>query len=219
MQRYKDIDKYFMKAFPKGLDDPNWLDLSKKHASYKKVIDIFKNELSEENFNEYLLRESYKPLIDATLSVINKSTMVNLFEKIAFRNFVDSNANPKDFLEALYNTLYVDYKTHMAALVKELGKFKSLKNANAAKWGIVTCFLIHAEPNLHVIVKPTTTKAIALFLNTDIAYSATPNIESYEKIKNMILDFKKNSALAKGENNIITQAIMYVAINPIHNYS
>jgi hypothetical protein len=210
---YEDIDNLFISLFPLGLQDKKWLDLGKRHQNaYLRLVDLFKQELSKQNIEDHLEKGDYKYIAEQATKVIQKSTMVSLFEKIAFRNFIEQTSIHRDFADSLYALLYNDYKKNFAQFVGVLGSLKDYKNANAAKWTVVSAFLCHSNPYEHVFIKPTTVKNIALFLGIDISYNSSPNIETYEKVRNMILDYKKVSKIAKEQDNIIAQAIMYVGL-------
>ena len=85
-------------------------------------------------------------------------------------------------------------------------------NANPAKWPVVTCFLAYSQPDVHVCVKPTTIKKVASRLGVDIAYRPLPNFDTYSRVQAMVRDFRQHSVLAREQNNIIAQAIMYCTV-------
>ena len=85
---YKDIENKFLFMFPAKLQDEQWIKIGKKHDSYKKIIEMFKNELSQKSFEEAFAKNDITKLIEASKNVIQRSTMVSTFDKIAFKNYI-----------------------------------------------------------------------------------------------------------------------------------
>ncbi len=84
-----------------------------------------------------------------------------------------------------------------------------LEDIGANKWPVITLFGSHYNEYEDVFIKPTTIKGIAKILEIDIDYKSKPNIITYNKVKDMIFEYKKNSKISKDLSNILTQAILY----------
>ena len=212
MDHYARIDAEFLARFPQGLSDPGWLALGKKHQSYHKVIRLCQEDLSQARLEDALQRLQMGPVSEACRQVISLSTTVSSFEKIAFRNFLAYRDVHHPLIKTLNGVLYNFGPDSFAAFVEALSLCKQDKHANAAKWPIVSCFLAYHDPQRHVCIKPTTIKKLAARLGVDIQYQATPNYNTYLQVQQMVNSFRQHSSLAKNQNNIIAQAIMYCSI-------
>ncbi|MDR0483767.1 MAG: hypothetical protein LBH40_00615 [Alphaproteobacteria bacterium] len=208
----KQVEHKFLILFPKAFEDANWLKLSKKHDSTR-IDNIFKTTLSQPRMQALIAENNTEEIIADILKTVSYSTTISMFEKFAIRNYLGSKSTHKDFLEVLYKFLHEDYKKYFAEFTYTLTKTKnSITNSNCAKWSIVSFFLAFSDKN-HVLLKPTTAKTTAKFFEVDIEYQSYPNLETYEKYKELILKFKENSLLVKNQDISIAQAVIFCALS------
>ncbi|MCL2567536.1 MAG: hypothetical protein FWE18_05540 [Alphaproteobacteria bacterium] len=218
----KQVEHKFLILFPNGFIDENWLKLSKKHSSLK-IDSLFQTVLNKEHMAEVvnllkggssLPKSSLAEIIDAVIKAVNYSTTISMFEKFALRNYLTSPSIHQEFIDVLYKFMYVDYQKYFADFSHVLSKTKnSIENSNCAKWSIISFFLAFSNKNQHVFLKPTTAKRISAFFNMDIAYQSYPNLETYEKFRDIIFKFKENSVLAKDKELITAQAVIFCALS------
>lgn len=206
------IDHDFLLRFPGGLQDPAWLALGKKHRGSLQVINICSQALTQQALEDALAQRQYATITEACRQIIGRCTTVSTFEKMAFRNYLAFSDVHESFVRALHAVLYRFDAGSFADFVEVLALCRNDKNANAAKWPVVTAFLAYSHPQEHVCIKPTTVKKLAARLGVDIAYQAWPNYQTYQRVQAMVQQFRRQSHLATGQNNIITQAIMYCAV-------
>ncbi|MDR2007852.1 MAG: hypothetical protein LBQ34_02635 [Alphaproteobacteria bacterium] len=205
----KQIEHKFLILFPGGFSDTNWLKLVKKHSSTK-VDNLFQDALNQAKMQENTVDSA----IEAIQKAANYSTTISMFEKFALRNYLTSKDIHTEFVEILYKFMYEDYQKYFAEFTHVLSKTKnSINNSNCAKWSIVSFFLAFSNKNQHVFLKPTTAKRISAFFETDIAYQSYPNLETYEKFRNIIFKFKENSSLVKDQELITVQAVIFCALS------
>ena len=212
MTAWQEIDHDFLLRFPAGLADPDWQALGKKHKSVDSVIRLCREGLAEEHMARALAEDRLAELSETCRQIIGRSTTVSTFEKMAFRNYLAFTDVHRAFLQALYRLLHHFGPDSFADFVEVLQLCRHDSNANPAKWPVVSCFLAYSQPDVHVCIKPTTIKKVAARLGVDIAYQALPNYDTYIRVQAMVQDFKRHSALAAGQNNIIAQAIMYCTV-------
>lgn len=207
------IERKFLYLFPESFEDKEWLKLSKKHST-QAIDTIFNTSLSKKTMKNYLKSGEISEIISACKTVIQRSTTISMFEKIAFRNFMLDSSLHKEFATLLYNFMYVDYKKYFADFVYLLTRTRnSIGNSDCAKWTIVTSFLAHCNKDYHVFLKPSSSKNTAFFFNIDIQYQAYPNLETYEKFRDIIINFKKLSKLTHNKKNEISQAVIFCALS------
>lgn len=207
----KFIEQSFLRQFPNGLEDETFKMLGKKHQSSNRILMMFKDSITLKNLtsrNESIREETMKSIIKA----VTQSTLISTFEKVAFKNYIKDTRIHQPFMETLAALLNDCNEETMSAFVHVCSIKKNETNANIAKWPIITFFLAYSDPYNEVFIKPTTIKQVAKIMNVDIEYQALPNFNTYERARNMILDFKKQSSLVHDENNIMVQAIIYSSI-------
>ncbi len=202
------IDRVFLDMFPDGLEDTAWNELGKKHNP-NKIFKMFENELSKDNLKHLIDIKKYGEVLDISLAAIKKSSVVSVFEKVAFQNFV-KYVDRKEFAEKFYNFLYNYNDKSFEEFVTVLISCKKYKNANPAKWPVISFFKAYQNPEEFVIVKPNTVKAVAKFLDFDIEYKPLPNTNTYKNVLNMVKEYQQNSSICKNENLMITQAVLFV---------
>ncbi len=204
-------DFAFLEKFPHGVEDEEWLALAKKHKgdSLAKQVAI---ELSKDNLKQLINKKDYKTICETALKLLRRASVLSVFEKVAFSNYLAHEEIQKDFSIYLYDFMHNFNKENFEKFVLLLARYKSEKNCNCAKWTVVTFFIAYFDPNKYVFVKPTTTKMIASALNTDIEYTSYPIYETYTKVYDMIVDYREQSDICGGLNIMLTEAVLYCAV-------
>lgn len=204
-------DFAFLQRFPGGLQDELWLSMGKKHKP-DNIIKALNTELSKKEMSSNIKKKDYKTICDTALKILRRASVISVFEKMAFRNYLEHEEVQKDFCKALFDFMYNFNEESFRNFTLVLARFKSEKNSNCAKWTIVSFFKAYQDPNEFVFVKPTTTKAIAKALETEIDYSPYPTYNTYMKVHDMIYEYREKSILCKDETLMITEAILYCAV-------
>jgi len=207
------IDKMFLSFYPQALASPGWLDVEKKHKKASdKVLKLAAEHLQLHNF-ENALQGSNADILQHATAMVSISTTVSTFEKIAFRNFINTRSVQQDFIEGLKNFLYNYNEESFEQFIYTLSKVRhEVNNSNAAKWTIATLFLVAHNPNKFSFMKPTTAKNIAQLMGANISYNSYPNIHTYTLFNDIINKYKNETTIAGVDNNIIAQAIIYMII-------
>ncbi len=202
------IELAFLEQFPNGLQDENWILLGKKH-NMKTIHQIYENEFSAKNMKKLIKDKKYKKICELATEIVQKATIISVFEKIAFKNYIANEPIHEPFAKFLYDLLYNFSEENFDNMVNILEAYKGQKNANPCKWPVITAFIALRYPNEHVFVKPTTVKANAKILKMDIEYKSKPNFNTYTKVKDMVINFRESSTICKSENLMIVQAILF----------
>lgn len=211
MDAFQQIDQDFLLRFPGGLHDPQWLALARKYRAVNKVRELA-TRLDADSLARALDSGRTAELIETTEKMISRCPTVSTFERLAFRHYLAYSDTHLPLLAALDGALHRFDADSFAQLVVTLEMCRHDKRANPAKWPVVTAFLAYADPDVHVSVKPTTTRQLAARLGVDIAYQPRPNFTTYSRVRDMVSAFRDASAVATGQDNIITQAVMYCTL-------
>ena len=181
IQRLKQLEHDFLARYPEGFDSPDMKVIVKRHKPDK----IYK--LAQESFEDYKF-DNPLFIIDKMIEVVRKSSMVSLFEKPKFRDYVKSlEYHEKETLsDALREFLHGNREAGFEIMVEILGRVK------LAKWTLTTVYGYYYRPQEEIFVKPTTTKDIINFLELDdLIYRPRPSYDFYKRYRTYIHEMKK----------------------------
>ncbi|NIB42331.1 hypothetical protein HBA55_22175 [Pseudomaricurvus alkylphenolicus] len=183
LKKLKQAEAIFLAQFPEGFSDPGLDSVRKKH-NVGNLTKYAKENLNREQFNQP------QRVCDDIVKVITRSSMVSVFEKVKFRDFVKLlNSHDKEFLaQAFEKRLYGRQKRAGFEEIQAM-----LAPHKVAKWPILSAVPYYLTPNKEAFLKPTTAKKIIQYLELDhLQYTATPTWEFYRGYKKALDDVKKN---------------------------
>ena len=99
LDKLKQAEEKFFNMYPGGFEHPDMVAIGKKHNMDKTIIQV------QEAFAEDQFQDS-KSIVQTMSKMVSRSSMVSLFEKPKFRDFV--------------NTLPYQYETILANGLKEM---------------------------------------------------------------------------------------------------
>ena len=168
--KLKAAEKYFFSRYPGGFSDPAMAEIIKKHKP-EKMKKLTQESLAPDKFN------NAGEIIDSMNKIISRSSMVSVFEKPKFRDFVKNiREEEKLFLaKGLKEFLHGN---------QELG-FDQMKDLltehKLAKWTLLTICPVYYNPKFEVFIKPTTVKNIISFFELeDLKYSPKASYSFYK---------------------------------------
>lgn len=173
-------EKFFLQQFPKGFQSEEMTDIRRKHK-FDKVVTFAQEILSEAS-----LRKKKESIANIS-KFISKASMVSVFEKMRFRDFIKEIDDTTEFelLDAIYDLIHGDEEVGFKNLVYLLDFYK------LAKWPLVSAYLAYYRPNNDIFVKPTTVKRILKYLEVeDIKYHSKPTYEFYKAYRTFINTIK-----------------------------
>lgn len=149
LEKLKVLEDAFFKAYPDGFDNPEFAEIKKKHKM-EKMQDFVKESFTKENFDDPIL------VFEHFSKLVSRSSLVSVFEKTKFRNEakVMTESEKIKLAEGVYEFLFVDQKAGFEKQVEVLNTYK------LAKWPILTVLGLYMNPEVEVLVKPTTVKGI-----------------------------------------------------------
>ncbi len=173
-------EKYFLKQFPNGFKDEQMKEISKKHK-FSKTVEYAQTVLSKD-----ALRNK-KDSITNIAKFVSKTSMVSVFEKMRFRDFLKEidDETQFEFIDSIYDLIFGNEERGFSNLVNLLSMY------NLAKWPLVSVYLAYYNPRKDVFVKPTTVKRIIKYLEIEnIKYNSKPTYDFYKEYRKIINEIK-----------------------------
>lgn len=169
----------FRSHFPMGFHDPTYLTWQRSERDYKmRAHEMLIETLGPSVLPQLLVDQKYKEICDRAKAVINKTNLVNQYEKIWLSNGLAPADAQESFARSLGMQLYGDQPLQV-----RFEQFASmLYKISAAKWPIATYFLFLSDPGAQVFVKPEVTKSAAEVLGIDINYKPELNWLTYSQV-------------------------------------
>ncbi|MCC7430828.1 hypothetical protein IT568_08305 [bacterium] len=180
LKKLKQAEKDFFAKFPDGFNSPEMLELAKKHR-LDKLAELTQKAFAKENFrNPELIAEKM-------VKIVTGSSMVSLFEKPKFRDFVYSLplAQKEILANGVKELLHGNEKNGFETILQILSAGK------LAKWSLVTVLQFYFRPQTDVFIKPTyAKKIIETFELEALKYNPKPTWEFYEAFRKTINEMK-----------------------------
>ncbi len=181
LNKLQQAEALFLSRYPGGFEDPEMVVIGKKHRM-DKLVPRAQEQFSEDAFSRTVL------LSENLIKFVSASSMVSVFEKPRFRDFVRSlNSHDRDELtESLHEMLYLDEE-------KGFNRYlEVLKMGKLAKWTLLSVIPAYVRPAEEVFIKPTTVKNILkVFEIPDLVYSPRPSYDFYRRYRDLINSMKR----------------------------
>ena len=130
--------------------------------------------------------------------MVSRSSMVSLFEKPKFRDFVNS-------LHHQHETILAQGLREMLHGNQEQGfnmMLDVLISGKMAKWSLISVLPVYYKPFDEVFVKPTTAKGVILQYELDsLVYKPRPSWEFYQEFRSIINEMKSRVDSRLAPNN------------------
>lgn len=179
----KEAEKSFLSKYPGGFSHPEMQRIAKRHKKDKM------HELAVYYFSLEKMKDP-KEITDNFASLIAKSSLVSIFDKAKFRDFIkeitvfDRNILADGLIDLLHGDMENGYR-----MVVDV-----LKKGKMAKWSIVSLIPYYFRPEEEVFLKPTTVKGILKkYEIEELAYKPEPYYEFYEGFKKVIHKMKNET--------------------------
>lgn len=205
----KDCRKIFLKFFPKGFKDKKYYDWERDykwnaHEQWEKLLNpsIFKKLLED---GEYL------EIASRALKIESKTNLLFSFEKMALRDGIKSIEGARTFAEGLYKFLYgrgkLENKFYQwCKVIESLPR----KQTRVLTWPVVTVFGFIARPDIHIFLKPKTTRNAASQYGFDFKYHSRPSWETYSNLLELAKTIKYDQKDLHPQDMIDLQSFIWV---------
>ena len=181
LKRLKQAEAEFLARYPGGFNHPDMVTIGKKH-NVGKMTEQAKELLNKKAF------QKTGPVLDSLIKIVSRSSMVSMFEKPKFRDYV--NGLDRDEREALamgFQLLLHGKQQRGFEIVIDI-----LARGKLAKWSLITICPNYMKPLDEVFVKPTTAKNVIKYLELEnLDYKPRPSWAFYEEFRSQILAMKE----------------------------
>ena len=179
--KLKLAERHFLERYPGGFAHPDMLAIGKKHK-ISKATDFAQLSFAKKRFPDT------HEVLDNWVKLVSRSSMVSVFEKPKFKDFVAS-LEPKEknrLVAGLKAILHGDQAKGFEAVVK------LMQMAKLGKWSLISACPFYYSPQQEVFVKPTTAKGvIAYFELENLSYRPQPSWGFYEEYRKQINTMKE----------------------------
>jgi hypothetical protein len=133
------------------------------------------------------------------------------FEKMALRDAVRSRHGARAFAEGLFDFLY-----GRAALERRFERWVEVvaglprKQTRVLTWPLVTVFGFIAQPETHIFMKPTVTRAAAEEYGFPLRYSSRPSWETYASLLELAATVRRDLKDLRPRDMIDVQSFLWV---------
>jgi len=202
--KLKQAEAGFLSRYPGGFADPEMVKIGKRHPMAKMtamVHDCF-SARARKNIGQYA---------EDMAKVVGRSSMVSMFEKPKFRDFVKRLApGEQSFLvQAMHDLLHTDNKQGGFEALVEL-----LKTEKLAKWSLISIIPAYYAPTTEVFVKPTTAKNIIQYFDVEgLVYKPTPSWEFYTAYRDLINHAKTQVDSSLSPSNAAFSGFLMMAMS------
>lgn len=191
LRKLREAEGLFLLSYPDGFASEALAPVRKKH-NVDRLSEFAATALAEPAF------ANQAQVLDAIVKIVTRSSMVSMFEKPKFRDFVnglgrtDRSALAAGFKRMLHGKQEAGFNDVLAML----------SDAQLAKWSLMTIVPHHFRPQVDVFVKPTTTKNVIRQFELDgLVYKPRPSWAFYAAYRDAINDMKSRLNPSLSPNN------------------
>ena len=191
LKKLREAESLFLHRYPGGFDSEEIQKISKRH-NVGKLSEFASTALSKPSFSKQ------GAVLDDIVKIVSRSSMVSLFEKPKFRDYVNGlGRDDRALLRAGYQKLLHGKQAQGFEEVADI-----LREGKLAKWSLMTICLLYLRPQSEVFVKPTTTKSvIRQFELEDLVYRPQPTWAFYSAYRDIIETMKSKVDPSLSPNN------------------
>lgn len=201
----------FLRFFPGAFRDETYLDWERdyKWETHRRWQAV----LNRAEFHRLLVAGEHLEIAARAVRVEQQSrhSMMFSFEKMALRDAVRSEHGARLFAQGLY-----DYLHGRANLQRRFGLWVEAvaalprRQTRVLTWPLVTVFGFIAQPDTHMFLKPTVTKAAANAYGFDFNYESRPNWTTYENLLDFAGTVRRDTADLRPRDMIDMQSFLWV---------
>jgi len=202
-KKLKQAEANFLSRYPGGFADPEMIKIGKRHSMEKMIT------MAHESFSARA-RKNIDQYVEDMAKVVGRSSMVSMFEKPKFRDFVKRLAPGEQsfMVQAMHDLLHTDNKQAGFEALVEL-----LKTEKLAKWSLISIIPTYYAPTTEVFVKPTTAKNVIKHFDVEgLIYKPTPSWEFYTAYRDLINEAKTKVDSSLSPSNAAFSGFLMMAM-------
>lgn len=180
IDKLKKAETDFLIRYPQGFESPEMKEIGKKHKMDKLIA------FAQEKFAPDEL-EDIETSAENMIKMVQRSSMVSVFEKPKFRDAVRSMTldDKEHLVDSLYELLHGDEAAGFHKMLDILTRYK------LAKWTLITVYRCYYYPDTDFLYKPTTVKNIIKnFEIEDLVYRPRPSYDFFYRYRDVINNMK-----------------------------
>jgi hypothetical protein len=199
----------FQYHFPGGYRGQKFRDWER---NYKWEAHLkWEEQLNKKEFSSLLKQGEFALIAKRAISIESKTNLLFSFEKMALRDAVKDDSSAKLFAKGLFDFLhgtkpikerFENYRDMLAQL--------PVKQTRVLTWPVLTVFGFIAQPEQHIYLKPTVTKAAAKKYKFDFSYSSKPGWNTYQSLLDFAEQVKKDTSSLGPRDMIDLQSFIWV---------
>ena len=170
----------FLRFFPGGFRDETYIAWEREYKW--ETHERWEETLSREEFRRLLDERQFSEVARRAARVEQRSrhSMIFSFEKMALRDAIKSDEGSRAFAEGLYEFLHgpLGIEQRFERWVEVVAALPR-RQTRVLTWPLVTVFGFIAQPQVHLFLKPTVTRAAAKRYGFDFRYKPRPSWETY----------------------------------------
>lgn len=202
LDKLKEAEATFLQVYPDGFADPAIEAIRKKH-NVDQLVRFTQEHVTRANCN----RPHF--LADTLVKIVGRSSMISIFEKPRFRDFIRAlDSDEKEALaRAVEQRLFGRKRQGFEAIVDMLAHHK------IAKWAVISAVPFYFAPRREAFVKPTTAKRIVKLLEVeDLHYHATPSWKFYRGFRKLLGDIRKEVSPSLSQSNAALTGFLMMSL-------
>lgn len=205
LKKLKQAEEAFLNRYPGGFSHPEMMAAGKKHQM-EKMIALTQEGFAKRNFHFPDL------IVENMFKIVTRSSLVSVFEKPKFRNFVYSlTPGDKETLTCGLDELLCGNEQKGFETVAKI-----LKIGKMARWSLMTVCQAYYRPHAEVFIKPTTAKDVIEFFEVkDLQYNPAPTWAFYDKYRALINDMKSRVDVSLSPNNAAFSGFLMMSMQEI----
>jgi len=191
LKKLREAEGLFLLNYPDGFASEALAPVRKKH-NVDKLSEFAATALARKAF------VNQAQVLDAIVRIVTRSSMVSMFEKPKFRDYVNGlGQSDRAALAAGFERLLHGRQEAGFDAILDI-----LSEAKLARWSLMTIIPHHFRPQYDVFVKPTTTKNVIRQFELDgLVYRPRPSWAFYAAYREVINDMKARLNPSLSPNN------------------
>jgi hypothetical protein len=201
----------FLRYFPGGFKDETYLDWER---DYKwEAHERWEEALGRAEFRRLLRAGEFAEAAARAVRVEQRTrhSMIFSFEKMALRDAVKSESGARAFAEGLYELLHGGgrLERRFDGWVETVAALPR-RQTRVLTWPMVTVWGFLAQPETHIFLKPTVTRAAAAKYGFDFEYRSRPDWETYASLLGLAEAVRRDQRSLGPRDMIDVQSFLWV---------
>lgn len=183
LDKLKQAQDVFLAKYPGGFANPDLMAIRNRKHRPDQMIALARQSFSRAHFM------NPEQIVHSMLNLITRSSIVSVFEKARFRDFVLALwPRQIDLLSSgLEELLYEDERSGFDRVLA------SLEEGKLAKWTLMTVCQTYFHPQRDVFIKPTTVKGVIEYFELQgLSYRPGPSWSFYEAYRSAFHEMKSH---------------------------